>query len=155
MRTILLTSFLFLAGAGCTHQEPRPTVVSAPLPSEGKRAAPVAIDAELGSTHAKLTLRFQTAGENVSVGVSGLDGLKLVTPSALLGEGKVTAGEVRVFDVDFSSSGARSNLAVEVRGTFNGAPLGRVVTFVIGDGPLPQTGTRVVTDDGDAIKVMK
>jgi hypothetical protein len=155
MRTILLTSLVFFAGAGCTHQEPKPTVVSAPLPAEGKRSAPVAIDAELSHTHAKLTLRFETAGENVSVGVSGLDGLTIVGPTALLGEAKVTAGEVRVLAVDFSHTGGRSNLAVEVRGTFNGAPLGRVVTFVLGDGPMPKTGTRVVTDDGDAIKLMK
>lgn len=155
MRTILLSSLLLLAGAGCTHQEPRPTIASAPLPTEGKRSAPVAIDAELSEKHAKLTLRFETAGEGVSVSVSGLDGLAVTSPPSLLAEAKLTAGEVRTFDVDFTRAPGRTNLAVEVKGTFNGAPLGRVVTFVIGDGPLPQTGTKVVTDDGDAVKLMK
>ncbi|MFZ5445968.1 MAG: hypothetical protein ACOZQL_38610 [Myxococcota bacterium] len=155
MRNLILSSLLFFAVAGCTHQEPKPTVVSAPLPAEGKRSAPVAVDAAFTDQHAKLTLRFETAGENVAIGVSGLDGLTITSAPSLLAEGKIAAGEVRTFEVAFTRGPGRTTLGVEVRGTFNGAPLGRVVTFSLGEGPLPQSGTKVITDDGDAIKLMK
>ncbi len=152
MRTLILSSLLFVAA--CTHQEPMPTQVSAPLPSTGKAVAPVAVDAQLTEKHAKLALKFESAGTNVSVVASGLDGLTLTSPGTLLSEGTVKAGETRTFDVDFTRAPGRTNLAIAVRGTFNGAPLARVVTFAMGDGPLKPTGTTVITDDGDAVKVM-
>jgi hypothetical protein len=85
---------------------------------------------------------------------SGLDGLTLTSNGALLSEGAVKANESRTFEVDFKRGPGRTNLAVSVRGTFNGAPLARVVTFAMGEGPLQQNGTTVITDDGEAIKVM-
>jgi hypothetical protein len=154
MRTLLLSSLIVVAG--CTHSEPKPspTVLSAPVPTVGKAVAPVAVDAELTETHAKLTLRFEGAGTGLSVVASGLDGLTLTSNGALLTEGAVKANESRTFELDFKRGPGRTNLAVSVRGTFNGAPLARVVTFAMGEGPLQQNGTTVITDDGEAIKVM-
>jgi len=154
MRTLLLSSLIVVAG--CTHSEPKPspTVLSAPVPTVGKAVAPVAVDAELTETHAKLTLHFEATGTGLSVVASGLDGLTLTSNGALLTEGAVKADQSRTFEVDFKRGPGRTNLAVAVRGTFNGAPLARVVTFAMGEGPLQQNGTAVITDDGEAIKVM-
>jgi hypothetical protein len=57
--------------------------------------------------------------------------------------------------VKYTRGPGRTHLVVSVRGQFDGAPLARVVTFAMGDGPLQQNGTKLILDDGDAIKVMQ
>jgi hypothetical protein len=73
----------------------------------------------------------------------------------VLTDAKVSKGETKTFDVKYSRGPGRTHLVVSVRGQFDGAPLARVVTFAMGDGPLQQNGTRLILDDGDAIKVMQ
>jgi hypothetical protein len=153
MKTLTLCALVSILA--CTHQEPKPTTVSAPVPSNGKMVAPIVIEAQLFEKRAKVTLTFATGGENVAVGVSGVDGLSVTSTGSLMTEGVVSKGESRSFEVAFSPGPGRSHLVVSATGTFNGAPISRVVTFQIGDGPRPSTGTKVVTDDGTAIKVMK
>ncbi|MFT3709375.1 MAG: hypothetical protein QM817_17185 [Archangium sp.] len=160
MKTILLGAVLVVAVSSCTHKgetKPEETAVSnvsAPLPLEGKRSAPVAIDAALRAEGAKLTLKFDRAGEGVSVDVSGIDGLTLKGEGALLRDAAVKAGEEKSFDLSYARAAGRTNLVVNVHGTFAGAPLARVVTFAIGEGPLTQTGTTVILNDGEAFKMM-
>jgi hypothetical protein len=160
MKTILCCAVFLVVATSCTHKgetKPEEAVsnVSAPLPVEGKRSAPVAIDAALRAEGAKLTLKFDRAGDGVSIDVSGIDGLTLKSEGALLREAAVKAGEEKSFDIAYARGAGRTNLVVSVRGTFAGAPLARVVTFAIGEGPLTQTGTRVILNDGsDAFKVM-
>lgn len=156
MKTSLLAVALLLVG--CTRHEAKPDVVShvsAPLPLEGKRSAPVAIDADLSEASAKLTLRFERAVEKCSIDVSGVDGLTLSSPGALLAEATIGKGDTKTFEVKYTRGPGRTHLVVSVRGQFDGAPLARVVTFAMGDGPLQQNGTKLILDDGDAIKVMQ
>jgi hypothetical protein len=156
MKTTFLAVALMLVG--CTRHETKPDVVahvSAPLPLEGKRSAPVAIDADLTESSGKLTLRFERPAEKCSVQVSGVDGLTITSSGEVLTDAKVSKGETKTFDVKYSRGPGRTHLVVSVRGQFDGAPLARVVTFAMGDGPLQQNGTRLILDDGDAIKVMQ
>jgi hypothetical protein len=159
MKTIFFAAVVVFAVSSCTHaSETKPAnetvVVSAPLPIEGKRSAPVAIDAALRSDGARLTLKFERGGEAVDVDVSGIDGLTLKGEGAVLRATPVKAGELRNFDVAYERGAGRTNLVVSVRGTFDGAPLARVVTFAIGEGPLTQTGTKVILNDGEGFKLM-
>ncbi|MBL8912245.1 MAG: hypothetical protein JNM17_16260 [Archangium sp.] len=160
MKTIFCSVVLAVSMLGCTSgpkekpdSEPVSNV-SAPLPIEGKRSAPVAIDASLREASAKLTLKFERKGEGVSVDVSGIDGLTLKSEGAVLRDAAITAGEVKSFEVAYARGAGRTNLVISVRGTFDGAPLARVVTFAIGEGPLTQTGTTVILNDGEAFKLM-
>lgn len=158
MKTIICGVVLALSLVGCTSgPKEKPDAVanvSAPLPVEGKRSAPVAIDAALRETGAKLTLKFERKGDGVSIDVSGIDGLTLKSEGGVLRDATVAAGETKSFDVTYARGAGRTNLVVNVSGTFDGAPLSRVVTFAIGEGPLTQTGTKVILNDGEAFKVM-
>jgi hypothetical protein len=153
MRTFFLFGLVTLTG--CTHHEPKPQLLSAPVPATGKRSAPVAVDAELFDLKAKLTLTFDTAASGVEVAISGLDALTVTKGAMAMNDGAVKAGERRTFEVAYTHGTGRANLVVSVRGLFGGAPLGRVVTFSVGEGPVPDTGTRVLTDDGQTLKVME
>ena len=66
----------------------------------------------------------------------------------------MSPGEARSYDVTFTRGAGRSHLVVSVRGTFNGAPVARVITFALGEGPLSQEGTKITTTDGQTVKVM-
>lgn len=148
--TLRALASVLLLSAACTA----PSKASAPRPVEGKPRAPVAVEAALSADAAKLTVRFLAAGTQVSVTAAGLDGLALRTPEALLTEATVAEGEVRALEVAFTPGPGRSTLAVNVSGRFRGQPQARVVTFAVGDGPLPSDGAELRTDDGDAVKLM-
>jgi hypothetical protein len=109
----------------------------------------------VGATSAKLNLRFQSAGENVSITVSGIDGVTVTSPAEVLAGASVKAGEEKPFEVAFTHGATRGHLVVSVRGTFGGGVQARVHSVAIGDGPLEDDGSKVlVTDDGDAVKLM-
>lgn len=141
-----------LSAVACSHE--KPVVVTAPLPESGKRAAPVAITAEVKEDAAILTVSFEGAGEAVDVDVSGLDGLTVQSPATLMSAGAVQAREVKTWPLRLTRTAGRNALVVAVKGTFSGSPLMRVVTFTLGEGPLRQSGVKVVSDDGQAVKVM-
>lgn len=150
-KLILVASVVSIAA--CTHQKPAVSV-SAPLPTVGKAVAPVSVDADVHEDHVHLTLRFENEGDRVSVDVTGIEGLHVKSPPSLVAGGHVRAKETRTYDFDLERKSGRNELMVSVRGTFAGAPLARVVTFTLGDGPLEQSGVKVVTQDGDTIKLM-
>lgn len=145
MKTILLSTLLVVT-ACCTS--PRAKVAEAQAPKPG---APTELQSELGQNTAKLSLRFERAGENVSVLVSGIDGVAVTSPPEVLSGVPVKRGEVRSFEVAFTG---RGHLVISVRGTFSGATQARVHTVAIGEVVKQKNGTTQVTDDGDAVKVM-
>lgn len=141
-----------LALVACTHPQETPDVkLSAPLSGEGKPGAPVEVKAELTSTHARLTVRFEGAAEQATLTVSGLDGLT-VTSSAPGAERSYKQAELAQLDVDYT--GASGTLVVNVSGTFNGARQSRVVTFAVGEVKPVQSGTKVSPDNGTPFKAM-
>jgi len=137
LRITIRVTLLVVASAAmpsCTHhvegvQDER---VSAPVPARGKRTAPVAIDAKLSADRARVTLRFEAAGSDVTIGLKGLDGLTLgpgERPEAP-GPRSFSAGEAVTVEVPFTS--ARGTLAVSVVGTFSGGRQHRAVSFSVG-----------------------
>ena len=152
-----MKKFLFvvaaLAVSGCSHE--KPVVVSAPVPEQGKRTAPVAIEAAVQDGAAKLTLTFEGAGEDVTIDVAGRDGLSVKGAPVLLERASVPARDTKAFDIGLARGAGRNALVISVKGTFSGAPLMRVVTFTLGEGPLQQSGVKLVSDEGQAFKVMQ
>ncbi len=152
MRTLLLSALLVVT-ACCTSREAKaPTPPAAP--DTVKPGAPTTLESVPGEKSVKLDLRFEGAGENVSVVASGIDGVTVTGNAELLSGAVVKAGEVRTFEVDVTRSGARGHLVISVKGTFGGASRARVHTVALGEGPPPPTGTKQVTTDGDAVKLM-
>lgn len=146
MKSLLFVTIL--AVTACST--PKETKVREPSGTV-KPGAPTRLEAQLSDGSAKLNLRFEGAGENVSVVISGIDGLKLTSPSEVISGATVGANEVKSLDVTFTG---RGHVVVSVRGTFNGFTQSRVHTVRIGEGPLKDDGKIQVTDDGDTVKLM-
>ncbi len=135
----------------CTHPQPTPEVKnSAPLSGEGKPTAPVEISAELSPTHARLAVRFEAAAQQVTVAVSGLDGLEVEERPG--SEANYKASEVAMIDVDYK--GPSGTLVINISGTFNGARKSRVVTFAVGEVKPISSGTHVTPDNGAPFKTL-
>jgi len=145
MKTILLSTLLVVVGCSTS-----PTVKAAEAQTP-KPGAPTELLSELGANTAKLSLRFEREGQNVSAVVSGLDGVTITSPPEVLTGVPVKRGEVRSFEVAFTG---RGHLVVSVRGTFAGATQARVHTVAIGDVVKEKDGTTQVTTDGDTVKLM-
>lgn len=147
-KLVVLSVLVF---AACTTK----VSASSPVPVKGKPTAPVAVSAELSPTTARLVLRFEADAEGVEVVAGGVDGLVVEGKGVLVQQGAFKRGEVRTFEVAFTPGAGRSQLAVSVSGTFNGASRARVASFTVGTGPLPESpGTVMITDDGERVKVM-
>ena len=97
-----------------------------------------------------MSLRFEGAGENVSVLVSGIEGVTVTSAAEVIAGAEVKAGESRSFNVTFTG---RGHLVISVRGTFGGAVQARVHTVAI-DPVKKNDGKIQVTNDGDAVKIM-
>lgn len=142
-----------LAVVGCSH----PVKAAAPVATEGKPSAPVAVEAVLREDSATLTLTFEGDASNVLVGVAGLDGLEVDGGGVVVAEGAFRRGETRVVEVRFSPGVGRSHLAVSVEGQFRSGRLARVVTFAVG-APSPEqlrgSGTTIEARDGTRLKVL-
>lgn len=164
MRTLLLSSLVMFA-ACCTSKEatadqspsaPPPAPAPKKAPLEGsttvKPGAPTTLEAQVDGARAKLSLRFEGAGEDVVVRVSGLEGVNVSTGGEWLAGASVKAGEVREHTVTFTTSG-RGHLVVSVEGRFPGLKA-RVHTVAVGEGPVKDLGTVQQTTDGDSVKVM-
>ena len=116
-----------------------------------KPGAPTTLESQVFQKRAKLNLRFASAGENVSVTISGIDGVTVTAPGEALSSAAVKAGEVKPFEVAFTG---RGHLVISVRGTFGGAAQARVHSVAIGDVQLKDDGKVLITNDGDAVKLM-
>lgn len=165
MRTLILSSLVMFA-ACCTSKEatadqspsaPPPASAPKKAPLEGtttvKPGAPTTLEAQVTGTTARLSLRFDGAGEEVVARVSGLDGVTVSAGGEWLAGASVKAGEVREHTVTFTTSG-RGHLVISVEGRFPGGLKARVHTVAVGEGPVKDLGTVQQTTDGDTVKVM-
>lgn len=153
MKTTLLSTFLVVLTSCSTSQEIKAPPASRPPAEARKPGAPTELESQLKERSAVLSLRFEGAGENVSVLVSGIEGV--ATSSAeLMAGASVKAGEVRRFDVPFTRGGTGGHLVISVEGTFAGGRKARVHTVAIGDGTDLGAGVLQVTNDGDGVKEM-
>ena len=117
-----------------------------------KPGAPTTLESQVNANAAKLALKFASAGKDISVVISGIDGVTVTTPAEALTGASVAAGEVVPLDVTFTG---RGHLVVSVRGNFGGSIDARVHTVQIGDVQLQNDGSKIMkTDDGDTVKVM-
>jgi hypothetical protein len=145
MKSLFLSTLLLVA---CTTS---PKTKEETTTDTVKPGAPTVLESQLGEGSAKLSLRFERAGENVSVVVSGIDGLTVTSPSEALSGAAVKSGAVKPLEVTFTG---RGQLVVSVRGTFGGASQSRVHTVAIGDVVKKKDGQVQTTNDGDTVKLM-
>ena len=117
-----------------------------------KPGAPTTLESQVGPGSAKLALKFASAGKDVLVVVSGIDGVTVTSAAEALAGATVAAGQVVPLDVTFT--GTRGHLVVSVRGNFGGSTDARVHSVQIGEVQLQNDGKVMKTDDGDTVKVM-
>ena len=153
MKTTLLSTLLAVLTSCSTAQGIKAPPASPPVAETRKPGAPTELESQLKERSAALSLRFDGAGQNVSVLIDGIEGVVTSRAELMAGE-SVKAGEVRQFEVPFSRGAAGGHLVVSVEGTFAGGRKARVHTVAIGDGADLGAGVLQTTDDGDAVKVM-
>lgn len=146
--------FLFLSVLCFTAACTTANTATSPAPAKGKPSAPVEVMAHLAPNGAKLTVKFESDASDVKIAVGGVDGLVINGEPVIVEKGTFARGDAKVFDVLFTPGQGRSQLVVSVSGNFNGASRARVASFTMGDGPLPQNGEVMTTDDGEKVKVM-
>ena len=144
MKSLFLSTLLLVACTTSPKTKETTTDVAKP-------GAPTALESQVGDTSAKLSLRFESAGENVSVTVSGIDGLTVTSSAEALSGASVKRGEVKPLEVTFTGHG---QLVVSVRGTFGGATQARVHSVAIGEQVKKKDGQVQTTSDGDTVKLM-
>ena len=147
MKTQLLTMVL-LVTACTTPKEP----VRPPKSDTVKPGAPSSVATpKLTDTSAQIEVRFEGAGENVAVTVSGIDGLTVTSPAEAVSNRTAKAGDTLPLEVTFTG---RGHVVLTVQGTFNGAAQSRVHTVKVGEGLKDDGSKTQVTTDGDAVKLM-
>jgi hypothetical protein len=149
---LAFATLLCAALCACSRSEAPPQALTAPVPAEGKQVAPVTVSANITATLARLTVRFDAAAADATVSVKGLDGLELTDPPSLA-QRAYAAGETVTLDVPLASTSG--TLAVFVRGTYRGLPIGRAVTFALGSGAeLKANPLSVIQTDEGPVKAI-
>lgn len=123
----------------------------------GKPRAPASATARIGDGMATVTVRFDSPASDVTLAVSGLDGLTVTSDPTPLTGGRFRRGQTVTFDVGFTPGPGRSHLALTIGGTFGGQQRNVSQTFAIGSPTAEQQKPAVppVTDSqGQRIKVM-
>jgi hypothetical protein len=138
---------LLLSGASPKHQAPV---------KYGKPQAPVDIVGFIEASHASLMLTFETAATEVAVRVYGTDGLVVQGSETPITNQSFEAGETLELAVVYTPGPGQSHLAVMVSGQFGGSQSARVVSFTVGDTPLPAQRRSHITSSptGEPIIVM-
>lgn len=134
MNLLSLIGCAALALAACqTDSAKREDVATKQQPagSAGKPQAPVQVEAEMGASSARVTVRFDQAGTGVDVRASGADGLA-VQAGALATGLAVAAGQTETFDVSFTPGPGQSMLVISVRGAFLAGERIAVRAFPVG-----------------------
>ncbi len=103
-----------------------------PAGSVGKPEAPVQVDAAVGTSSARVTVRFDQAATGLDVRASGADGLAVQGDGVLARGTSVAAGETSTFDVAFAPGPGQSMLVISVRGTFAAGERITVRAFPVG-----------------------
>ena len=129
-------------------------------PSEptAKPSAPVNVTATLATGAADLDVVFGADGSNITIEVWGVDGLKLKEGASPVSKPSVRNGQSVKVSVLYDAPATESNLAIRVRGTFQGREQAKVQSFTINVGSQPKgalTGESKVDKDGRPVKVMK
>ncbi len=154
---IALASLLMALPAAAAAPPKPPAKTPAKAAPKAKSKAPVTITTVFGEGKATVTLRFDQAVEGAAIGVRGLDGLQVEAPPPL-DRTSFARGEVVTLEVPFTPGAGRSNLAVDIEGTFKGQHRIAVQTFAFGK-PSPEQlkatqGNIVTTDGGQRLKLM-
>jgi hypothetical protein len=135
MNHVLLICCAALALASCQTDSAKREDAPAKQPpagSAGKPQAPVQVDAEVGASSARVSVRFDQAGTGVDVIASGADGLSVPGGGALAKGRTVAAGETDSFDVQFTPGPGQSLLVISVRGAFAAGERVAVRAFPVG-----------------------
>ncbi len=104
----------------------------------GKPQAPVEITATVQAKRATLKLTFESAAEQVTVRVYGVDGLTVSGTKTPVIAGTFAAGQVMTLTVGYKPGAGTSNLAVQVDGRFEGGRRTKTSSFTVNDGQAAQ-----------------
>ncbi len=133
-------------------QVPKPQAATDSI--SGKDGAPVRVQATLGEAAARVEVTFLRAGRDVTVELSGTDGLTILGDSLPIQGGSFSAGQTVGFDVAFSRSQPHSNLAVLVSGDFGGGRRLRSASFTVGEPTKVRAQSESIVDaQGNRIKI--
>ncbi len=144
---------------------PSASPLSAPTASDpsslaprGKPTAPVEVEAALQPGAARLTLSFGADAADVSVRLSGLDGLRVTSAPLPVERASYRRGERASLEATFVPGEGESFLVVAVQGTFAGARRAAVRSVAVGTrSPAQDEKARagVVTDEkGERLHVL-
>ncbi|HVK65499.1 MAG TPA: hypothetical protein VM694_13540 [Polyangium sp.] len=123
-----------------------------------KPGAPVKVEGKLAASSAALTVDFEEAASDVTVEVWGVDGLVVTSAKEPVQNRRFGQGEKVGVEVSFTAPATRADLAVRVRGTFNGRVRERVQSFTVNAGApsLTQPPGEIRTGpDGRPVRVMR
>lgn len=123
-----------------------------------KPAAPVGVEAKLEASRAAIDVVFEADAADVKVEVWGVDGLVVTSEKAPIEGQKFARGEKVTLSVSFTAPATRADLAVRVRGTFDGRTRDRVRSFTVNPTAPPAQnapGEVKVGPDGQPVRVMK
>ncbi|HEU4383429.1 MAG TPA: hypothetical protein VFR85_08005 [Anaeromyxobacteraceae bacterium] len=133
---------------------PGPAAASAPVAvpagAIGKPTAPVEVEAALQPGAARLAFTFGADAADVTVRVSGLDGLRVTSAPVPVERRSYRRGERAAVDATFVPGEGQSHLVVSVEGTFGGRHMTAVRSFAVGTrSPAQEEKARagVVTDE--------
>lgn len=98
----------------------------------GKPGAPVTISATVTGTTARVKVTSNQPATGLSVRFHGTDGLSVRGNATPVSGRACTTGEILPLEVDFTPGRGYCLLVVTVKGTFDGRPSARVVSFAVG-----------------------
>jgi hypothetical protein len=123
-----------------------------------KPAAPVGVEAKLEASRAAIDLVFEADAADVKIEVWGVDGLVVTSEKAPVEGRRFARGEKITLSVSFTAPANRADLAVRVRGTFDGKTRDRVRSFTVNPSAPPAQnapGEVKVGPDGQPVRVMR
>ena len=145
---------LLLAPSGSPTPPKKAPVKAAPL---HKSKVPVTVSTVFGTGKATVTLRFDQAVEEATIGIRGLDGLQVISVPPI-DQTRFAKGERLTLEVPFTLGPGRSHLAVDIEGRFRGQHRMGVQTFAVGHPSAEQKkaaeDTILTTPEGQRLKVM-
>jgi hypothetical protein len=123
-----------------------------------KPGAPVKVEGRLAASSAALSIDFAEDASDVTVEVWGVDGLVVTGAGEPVQGRRFGKGEKLEMDVSFTAPATRADLAVRVRGTFDGRVRERVQSFTVNAGApsaTPAPGEVRTGPDGKPVRVMR
>ncbi len=154
---ILLPMLLLAIALPCAGCEPPQKKAPPPRTVSHKTKTPVAVSAVFAEGRATVTLRFEQAASDVSIGFRGLDGLSVQNQPDLPKQ-SFKRGETLKLEVALTPGPGMSHLALDLEGTFAGQRRLDVRTFAVGE-PTPaqqkaKADQTFRTEDGRRLKLL-